>query len=305
MKIFSAHRRKLEPHRRFGSTEFQIKIREAANYKRVFDMSGKKFHWGRFNFSLKIWRNLGIAALLIVFYYAAISPYFKISEVEVSGNSQVSSQAISDAIRGSSNARLFFLNSGRVNSILTSELPSIKEVVEYDRTWPNKITLKVMERNPGFAIRSNNNYFLVDDEGVVVMQIDEPENLLIVEDQVVETFARNEALPNPKLAPFVLSMNKQWQGKVSSAVTIVKFPGKGSTEVQFETSEGWSVMFDTARPVNGQLNNLALILNKQIPARDRSQLAYIDLRLNKFAYYCFKASPCQQHEQTEGAQNAE
>jgi hypothetical protein len=53
-------------------------------------------------------------------------------------------------------------------------------------------------------------------------------------------------------------------------------------------------MFDTTRSVITQLNDLSVLLNKQIAAKDRARLAYIDLRLAKWAYYCFKATPCHQ-----------
>jgi hypothetical protein len=59
------------------------------------------------------------------------------------------------------------------------------------------------------------------------------------------------------------------------------------------------VFFSTDRPVTNQLSNLSILLAKQIAAGDRARLAYIDLRLSKWAYYCFKATPCQQTDQSQ------
>ena len=305
MKIFSSHQRKLEPHRRFGSLEFRSKIRDAANHKRVFEMNRSGWSLSKVTWNWRFWRNFGIVLALVIIYFTTMSPYFKIERISVSGNQQVSSQAIEDAIKASGNPRLFFLGRGRVENILTSHLPAIKEITEFDRAWPNKMTLTVSERNPGFVIESHGNYFLIDDQGVVVSQIDQPNDYLVIQDQAMESFATNEALPNQKLAPFVLSMSRQWTGKVSSAVTGIKLANKNSTDVQFETAEGWSVLFDTSRAVNIQLSNLSLLLNRQITAQNRADLAYIDLRLNKFAYYCFKASPCSSTQLAEGAESNE
>ena len=146
-------------------------------------------------------------------------------------------------------------------------------------------------------IESNGNYFLVNDEGSVVSQIESPQKLLVVHDQLVENFVRGETLPNQKLAPFILSMNKSWSSKMSVGIDSVKFPGKSSNDVQFLTKAGWAVFFDTARPVSVQLASLAVILSKQIGQAKLAQLAYIDLRISKWAYYCFKESACEQKEQ--------
>jgi len=145
---------------------------------------------------------------------------------------------------------------------------------------------------------------LIDDEGIVVNQIDSssaPKNMLIVEDQLTEDFASGEILHNAKLAAFVLSMSKQWDSKINTPVSLVKFPGKESSEVQFVTKEGWAVFFDTTRPVASELKDLVVLLNIQIAAKDRGNLAYIDLRLDKWAYYCFKAAACSQQPQPDAA----
>ena len=298
MKIFSSHRRKLEPKRRFGGREFKNKVKSAANYKRVFSVNS-------ISTSLKFWRFIGIVILAVVVYYLTISSRFVVTDIMVSGNHDVSTQQIQDAIASAGRARLilvkknnfFILTQGSINDILTHTLPNIKAVVAYRRIWPNKAELTVKERTPGFVIKSNGKYFLIDDEGTVVSQIDDPKNFLVVQDQLVEDFASGEEMPNTKLAPFVLGMVKQWTSKVVSPISLVKFLGKGGNDVQFDTGEGWSVLFDTNRSVAVQLNDLAVILNKEIAAKDRTNLAYIDLRLSKWAYYCFKATPCQQQPQ--------
>src|SRR3989338_1218924 len=99
MKIFSSHRRKLEPRRRFGGREFKHKIKVAQNYKRVFSTGGLPE-------SLKKWRNFGIAVFVIIFYYLVISSYFVISDIKVSGNQDVSTQQIHDAIAQAGRSRI-------------------------------------------------------------------------------------------------------------------------------------------------------------------------------------------------------
>jgi len=116
--------------------------------------------------------------------------------------------------------------------------------------------------------------------------------LVLVIDQAQEDVVVGEVLSNPKLTAFILSMYRSWPKKVSSGVTVVKIASKTSQEVQFESAEGWSAFFDVNRSALSQLGNLSLILSRRIPQEQRENLAYIDLRLEKWVYYCFNNTPC-------------
>ena len=304
MNIVSPYRRKLEPKRRFGGRSFRNNIRAAANYKRAFDPNPRTLFnktLAKLGLASKFWRTFAAIIIIVLVYYFCISSRFVVANVSVAGNVQVSTQEIQSAIDQAGHSRLFLvkknnffvMTEGRVNKLLTKAFPMIK-VASTKRVWPDQIQIQIKERVPGFVIESNGKYFLVDEEGTVVSQVENSQNRLLVQDQLTEAFASGEILHNSKLSTFVLSMNRAWPTKVGIAISSVKFPGKESTDVQFVTIEGWSVMFDTTRPVVNQLNDLAVLLNKQIAARDRPRLEYIDLRLSKWAYYCFKATPCSQ-----------
>ena len=306
MRIFSTHRRKLDPSRRYGGREFQEKVRNAANYKRVFTFSPTKWYHGLggwFSARGALWRTIAVLAGLAVVYFMFFSRALSVTNITVTDNHAVSTESIQGALSQAGQFRFlllrkdnfFLMTEGRVNAALARIIPEIKQV-KTQRVWPNKIMVKVTERNPGFVILSAGNYFLVDDEGTIVKQVSSPENFLVAEDQLQENFAQGETL-NTKLAPFVTSMVKLWPAKVNTPIIRAKFPGKAGNDVEFVTNSGWSVLFSLDRPAREQLENLVLLLNKQISARDQEKLAYIDLRLDKWAYYCFKASPCQAHQQ--------
>lgn len=304
MRIFSSHRKKLEPRRRFGTRNFRNKIKLAANYKRAFNVSPTFFK------SWKFWKFFSSAIIVVLFYFLVISSSLLITNISVEGNLTVPTQTIVDAVNQTGSNRLFLIKKnnyflmtqGRVNAMATRAIPEIKYITSR-RIWPNRIELAIHERTLGFVIQSANQYFLVDDEGTIVKQIDPlalPKNLLVAQDQLTETFASGESL-NAKLAPFVLSIAKLWPTKITTPITLVKFPGKASAEAEFVSGDGWSVFFDTSRPATIQLANLSAILNKVVSAKDRGKLAYIDLRLTTWAYYCFRATPCSQTPQQEMA----
>ena len=309
MKIFSTHRRKLEPHRRFGSREFQNKIKQAQNYKRTMYPTTRRF-FGSGILTLGI-SSVGIrllvyAAAALVIYFMAISQYFLVTDIAVAGNSQVSTDQIREAIKNSTISRTFLipknhfllLTKDRAARIITSQLPMVKEISKYDRKFPNRIELEVNERHQGFALIAKESVFVVDDEGAVLRQEASPGKLFVVTNQADEEVKPGAIMP-AKLTAFILSMHKAWPSKMSVGLTGAKFPGLASADAIFTTSEGWSAFFDINRPVQAQLNALTLLLAKQVPAKDRSRLAYIDLRIQRVAYICYKGTPCFEKPQEE------
>lgn len=309
MKIFSTHRRRPDAARRYGGPQFKSKVRNAANYKRAFEYNPSKWYQGLggwFRAKGALWRTAGLLAGAALIYFMVISQALSVTSVTVEGHTQIAAEAVEQAFQeyGQSRAFLirrnnfFLLTPGRLSNALIEAIPEIRSV-ESDRHWPNSITLKITERNPGFVILSAGEYYLVDDEGIVVKEVETPDAFLVVQDQLSEEFTPREML-STKLAPFVTSMQRQWPDRVSTPIVGAKFPGKASSEVEFVTEAGWSVLFDTTRSAAGQLGSLSILLGQQIPAGDHGKLAYIDLRLSKWAYYCFKQSPCEQEPLPEG-----
>ncbi len=303
MKIFSPHRRKMEAKRRFGGKEFQNKIKKAQGYKRAMDsrqsLLGKIWHgfgiWG------KLATTGSVLVILVVAYYSFISPYFLVTNVTVNGTSRVSAEDVANAIKDSSSSRSFFipknhlvfLSKGKAESLIIAKAPLVKEIGKYKRIWPNGLELEVVERNPGFILTVNGKDYLVDDQGIVLKEQLASSEFLHVIDDVVEGLTIGETLNNTKLIGFVMSLGRQWPIKINSNIREIKLPGKAATQLQAISDEGWGVFFDISRPVETQLVNLSTILSRQIPAKSRLNLAYIDLRFDKWAYYCYKDSPCE------------
>ena len=296
--IISKHRKRPGTGR-FNSAEFKGRIRAAAGYRRLFP-SVQRFWVLKFFIRTRIGRVIAIIILIVAAYYLFFSSTLRITSVSVAGNNQIGTDQIANVIIGAGRERIFLISRnhfllmsrGYTNNLLTRQLPMIKEVTKTDRTWPNQIKLEIVERNKGFVLKTNGQNYLVDEEGMVVRTFDDAFDLLLVQNQIEENVAIGEIL-NPKMSAFIISIGKQWDAKINTKISEALIGGLASQEVQFGSIEGWSVIFDINRSALSQLSNLALILNKQIPAKDRSRLAYVDLRLEKWAYYCYKSSPCE------------
>ena len=313
MKIFSPHRKKMEASRRYGSKEFQNKIKKAQNYKRVFDPRTRGF-LAAFLHRIYLDSILVKLALLIIVlavgYYLFFASYFLVTQVEVSGAVQVQTAQIQEIIYEQASGRWFFipknhqvlLNQSNVQALISERYPLVKELKSYKHIWPNKIQLEIVERHPGFALNINNKFYLVDDEGLVVKELPDAQGLPVVMDTVIEPVEIDERLNNTKLVGFVISGTRSWPTKINSQIKEIKVPGKAATQIQFISTEGWGVFFDVNRSAESQLSNLSTILSRQIPAKDRLRLVYIDLRFDKWAYYCYKDSPCEAQPQATTAE---
>ncbi|MBI2607715.1 MAG: FtsQ-type POTRA domain-containing protein [Candidatus Doudnabacteria bacterium] len=301
--IFGSKNKKLDPSRRFGSRDFRAKVRRAQHYRRPFIADRQGFFsriFGSPKTSLRVWKFLLLASVVITFYYLVIAQYFLVTDITVLGYNQISEEQIKQTLTNASQSRTFLipknhlllLSQGRVNKLITENIPLIREVSEAKRGWPNRLELTVLERQPGFLFQVKGRMFLVDEDGVVIKEAVEMENLPQVLDLDEEDVVVGEVLPNPKLVAFIISMDRAWTNRISSDIAQIEVPSKSSYEVHFRSTEGWVVFFDINRATMTQLGNLALILSRQIPPADRERLAYIDLRLETWVYYCFDNTPC-------------
>ncbi|MBI4049669.1 MAG: FtsQ-type POTRA domain-containing protein [Candidatus Doudnabacteria bacterium] len=282
-----------------------MRLKEASSYKRAFGPSRVNFFHRLLlpSLSSRKIKVLGSLVVLIALYYLVISDKLLISEAVLSGNSQVTQEAVNGVLDTNSNNRVFFVKKnhyflmthGRLNKLLTSSIPEVREVVKVNRKWPDKIEIEITERNPGFVLAVKDRKFLVDEEGVVLKQLNADENkelFEVIDQSQDDEMVVGEVLSNPKLVAFILSMYRAWPGKMEPEITSVKISSKTTYETQFGTDSGWTVFFDINRSVSTQLNSLSLVLNKHITPKDKGRLAYIDMRSEKWIYYCFKNSPC-------------
>jgi cell division septal protein FtsQ len=309
--MFFSKRRKLDARRRFGTREFRSRVRQASKYRRPYIRERRgilKILLGALFSNRKITRYLIFFILIAGFYYLVLSSYFLVTNISINGNDQVSTEQIIQVIESHGKKRtwlipkshLLLMTRGRLSKLTSENITLIKEVITVNRSWPNSVSITVVERKPGFVMQVKNRNLLLDEEGVVVRELTQPEeNLVIVINQAEEDVIIGETLPNPKLTAFILSMYRSWPRKISSGIAAVKITSKETQEIQFESIEGWSAFFDVNRSALSQLGNLSLILDRQIPQDQRENLAYVDLRLEKWVYYCFNDTPCSSQPQEE------
>ncbi len=109
-----------------------------------------------------------VLILIFIFVCLAISPIFNVEDIEVKGNSKVSSERIISVSEIKKYKNMFlFKKSSATKKILQTE--SYIESVKIKRNIPNKITIYVEEREPILQIKlEDDTYVYVNNQGYVV-----------------------------------------------------------------------------------------------------------------------------------------
>ena len=109
--------------------------------------------------------------------FLMVSPIFNIKEIEVVQNNRVSADTIKSLSRLNSNMNIFRFWSANVEKQI--EENAYIEDVKIKRKLPNKIQIKVIEREPRFSIQILNSYGYISSQGYI-LEINNNESALPV-----------------------------------------------------------------------------------------------------------------------------
>ena len=110
--------------------------------------------------------------------FALTSPIFYIKDIQVLGNSQVSSDTIKSLSGLNKDNSIFrFLKINVINSL--KKEPYI-ENVEVRRILPNIVQIQVEERTKKYAIQFLNNYAFINNQGYILELTENPQELVIL-----------------------------------------------------------------------------------------------------------------------------
>lgn len=294
---------------RFRQTQFQERIRAA----RAFRRSPKIAPEGRANVSLNPFHFTGIwiAAVFIflfgtVVYFVRFSPLLLVTDVRVSGNKQVSSEEIAQAITGSageyvygmiSRSHMLMMEESKLERVLLPRFPKILRVKRVKRILPHTVEVEVEERFPIAVIESGSRYFYVGQDGIVSDPLPDSyatstDSYALIRSSTPRQFTVGENINAPALLEFMKISSELWQKYFSSPYRTILYEGSASPDIYVTTSAGWTAYFDLKNDPRLSLKNLHLVFSQQITAERESQLAYVDVRLPTMAYYCFRGEPC-------------
>ena len=99
--------------------------------------------------------------------FMGVSVFFRVSVIDVEGDTRYSREEIIQASGVDYGARLFLLNSAAAESGIRSNLSHV-ETVEVNRRFPGRLEIAVQDATPLAAVRTENGYLILDREARVL-----------------------------------------------------------------------------------------------------------------------------------------
>ena len=278
---------------RFRKPEFQEKLAKARGYERAIRLG---FGWKRI---------LGLIIVLVILYFLTVSHRFLVTTAVVSVPGPKPDQ-IEDVLLRTQRQYLFYiipknhilvLSKTSLLAEIQKELPGVRAINIFKKKWPNRVELVVEEREPLYVWHTGDKYFLLDQDGVVFQEIPSytPETFsqILINDSSNEEVKNGDSLPIPGILAFIEQVRKNWNLNINQTnFESFSIPGVKTQDILIKTGIGFNIYFDLERDAQSQLENLRMILGREIRPETYTGLSYIDLRLPHMAYYCYKDAPC-------------
>lgn len=277
---------------RFHKPEFQEKLARARQFERKIGSA----RWPRY---------LVFILALILLYYLAISKTFLVHEASMNENGP-STEQVRVSLGRLQSQRLWYvvpsnhilvLDKASLLPELRKQEPGVRSIKALKKSWPNQLALNVEMREPRYVWQTGQDFYLLDQDGVVFQQIPGYTPETFSQDLIVDTSgATVEAGMTLAIRPvikFIEDVRRDWPAKINET-NIVSFavPAARSKDIIVRTQIGFGLYFDLERGVSEQLADLKIVLREQIRPETYEGLSYIDLRLPPIAYYCYKDAPC-------------
>lgn len=227
--------------------------------------------------------KVGLGVVLILLIYVLLgSQLLVLNKVEVKGNHLVTTVEIEKAIfkNGFKPVNALLFNDGRAKKQILS-MPQIKSVKFSKQVFNKKLVVIVEEHETTIIWQTNNQRFMVNRFGVVYDVAPDNSPLTIVEDLKNVPINLNQKILTTDFIEFVTSVVSNLPRKTNLVARRIMVP-ETTFEIEVLTSEGWTIILDTTRSSETQLNNLVRVLKANAGNPPRQ---YVDLRIEDRIYY--------------------
>jgi cell division septal protein FtsQ len=227
--------------------------------------------------------KVGLGVILILLIYVLLgSQLLVLNKLEIKGNHLVTVADIEKAVFKNGfkpiNALIFNDDKARIQ-ILT--MPQIKTVRFSKQILSKKLLITVEEHETTIIWQTNNQRFMVNRFGVVYDIAPDNSPLAIVEDLKNVPINLNQKILTTDFIEFVTSIVANLPRKTNLVARRIMVP-ETTFEIEVLTSEGWTIILDTTRSSETQLNNLVRVLKANVGNPPRQ---YVDLRIEDRIYY--------------------
>lgn len=166
------------------------------------------------------WKHICIMGAVVVAVVLTMVIFFRVHDVQVSGNHFYAMQEVVDAAGISEGDNLLTLSRGEIAGNIIAKLPYVKSV-RVNRKLPDTVVLHITEYDATFAVRDvSGAYYLITAAGKVTQQVEEREaklHVLITQPQI-----QKAAIGETITLPAVAGQETETQNLLSALLSLLQ-----------------------------------------------------------------------------------
>lgn len=245
---------------------------------------------------LFLWLLFGGTVVYVLFF----SFFLSIANTSVSGMQKISSENVERLVANELSGKrfkiwprnnFFSVRPQQIEELLQKEYPLLKKVV-VTRIFPNSLRVDIEERDKIVVWCSNGVCSLLDEAGILaenahLMNEENAEYRVVVSDMSNQLVTPGQKISEDgKLWAFIISVEPALKEHLGiEAGREYETTSRFADELRVKTGEGWELYLNTIIPIDTSLEDLKLLFDKELPPEKRTQLRYIDLRVENRVYY--------------------
>lgn len=253
------------------------------------------------------WRRLkrklpmagGLAVLISFFYFVFFSSLFKIDNIIIEGNRNITADKLKAEIESEFKNKyllvfpfnnLLILPKNKLDARLKEKFKRI-ETIQIQKQLVNVLRINIIEKRGAFKWCRLDGCFLVNEQGLAynvsldeTALTEEEKALLTIKESTSGLPVVNEKVIEGNLIKTIWEINDTLESDIAEFTT----PSILSGKIVLIMKDGWQLILSIDWPIKDQLTNLKALFSDKIPLEQRKNLEYIDLTVKGRAYYKMK-----------------
>lgn len=210
---------------------------------------------------------LVLGVIIGMSYFLFFSGFFQVKKIIITGDKIISEDDVP-------RQNIFLIDVPVIEKDILDRFPQIASI-EVRKSFPDTLNILITKRLPQALWCENEKCFYIDNNAVVFGEpVDAMNNL-------VKVIGEKELLSEEKMSQ-ILKIKKEL--KDGSLATTTQALIVSDERLNIKTSEGWEIYFNLKGDLGWQMQELKLVLEKQITPEKRKNLEYVDLRFSRVYY---------------------
>lgn len=255
-----------------------------------------------FSFLRLLFFLIAMSFVTVLVYALFFSPFLEINSIEINGNDYIEKNLILDKINPEISGKYFDIvkknnlllaKIGRMEKDIKDEFKIIREI-EIKREFPEKLIVSIIERKPKIVFCSADGCFILDENGEAYDNYSSNEendknNFIILSEESSREIGLGEIILEKKYMNYALEIKQELLERLEAEIdNNFRVTSLISGDIRVKTKEGWEIYFNENIELEKEIEMLKVVLENKIEKSQRTDLEYVDLRIDNKIYYKFR-----------------